>query len=133
MKRQPHGILRLLISIILFSLLAGCTSQPANSPFTVRVSGDSDNLAYEGQCTAQRSVFWSRASRAVGLDLTGTIEAVDQPHDYETSGVFIYCAIANQSATGIITVELLEDGDVVASAESPSADKPATLEFGQQP
>jgi hypothetical protein len=41
--------------------------------------------------------------------------------------------VANQSATGTITVELLQDGDVVASAQSTSPDEPATFEFGQKP
>ena len=61
------------------------------------------------------------------------VESVSQPQDYETSGFFIYCAVANQSATGTITVELLREGNLVASAQSASPDKPATLEFGQKP
>jgi len=61
------------------------------------------------------------------------LDSISQPQDYETSGFFIYCAVANQSVNGTITVELLQEGNVVASAQSTSPEKPATLEFGKKP
>ena len=133
MIRQQHSILYLLIVASLISLLTGCARQRTNSQFTVRVSGNTNGLPFDGQCTAQKAGFWPGESVAQGLDVKGTVYSVSQPQDYETSGYFIYCAVANQSATGTITVELLQGGNVVASAQSISPDKPATLEFGQKP
>jgi hypothetical protein len=135
MNRQQPRMLCLLVvaSLISISLLTGCAGQRTNSQFTVRVSGDTDGLLFDGRCTAQKAGFWPGESVAQGLDVEGTVYSASEPQDYETSGYFIYCAVANQSATGTITVELLRDGDVVASAQSTLPDKPATLEFGQKP
>jgi hypothetical protein len=133
MTYQPHRMLHLLFVASLISLLTGCATQRTNSQFTVRVSGNTDGLAFDGQCTAQKAGFWQGESVAQSLDVKGTVVSVSQPQDYETSGFFIYCAVANQSETGTITVELLREGYVVASAQSASPDKPATLEFGQKP
>jgi hypothetical protein len=123
----------LILVTSLISLLTGCASQRANSQFTVRVSGNAKGLPFEGQCTAQKAGFWPGQSVAESLDVEGTVYSDNQLQDYETSGYFIYCAVANQSATGIITVKLLLDGNVVASAQSTSPDAPAILEFGQKP
>jgi hypothetical protein len=90
-------------------------------------------LQFDGQCTAQKAGFLPGDSVAQSLDVKGTVDSVSQPQDYETSGFFIYCAVANQSVTGTITVELLQEGNVVASAQSTSPEKPATLEFGKKP
>lgn len=117
----------------LIILLTGCASNRTNSQFTVRVSGNASGLAFDGQCTAQNARLLSRESVAQSLDVKGTVVSISQPQDYETTGFFIYCSIANQSANGTITVELLKDGNVVASAESVSTDMPATLEFGEKP
>ena len=130
---KQHKLLYLLIVINLIILLTGCTSNPTDSQFIVRVSGSTNGLQFDGQCTAQNEGFLSGESVAVGLDVKGTIDSVNQPKDYETYGYFIYCAIANQSGIGTITVELLQEGNVVASAQSTSPDKPATFEFGQTP
>jgi hypothetical protein len=130
---QQRRTLYLLLIACFISLLTGCASQRANSQFTVRVSGNTDGLAFDGQCTAQKARFWSGESVAQSLDIKGTVYSVGKPQDYRTSGYFIYCAVANQSANGTITVELLQDGNVVASAQSSAPDKPATLEFGQKP
>jgi hypothetical protein len=130
---QQRRTLYFLLVACLIGILTGCANQRTNSQFTVRVSGNTDGLPFDGQCTAQKARFWSGASVAQSLDIKGTVYSVSQPQDYETSGYFIYCAVANQSATGTITVELLQDGNVVARAQSTSPDKPATLEFGQKP
>jgi hypothetical protein len=90
-------------------------------------------MQFDGQCTAQSTRFLSAESNAKSLDVKGTIDAVSQSQEYETSGFFIYCAIANQSANGTITVELLQEGKLVAIAYSTSPDKPATIEYGQMP
>jgi hypothetical protein len=133
MIHQRQKILYLLLVAGLISLLAGCASLRTNSQFTIRVSGNTNGLPFDGQCTSQKAKFWPGESVSQGLDIKGTVYSVSQPQDYETSGYFIYCAVANQSATGTITVELLQDGNLVASAQSTSPDKPATLEFGQKP
>ena len=130
---KQHRMLYLLLVISLISLLAGCVNNLTNSQFTVRVSGSTVGLQFDGQCTAQKAGFLPGDSVAQSLDVKGTVDSVSQPQDYETSGFFIYCAVANQSVTGTITVELLREGDVVASAQSASPDKPATLEVGQRP
>lgn len=133
MIRQQQRILQLFVIASLISLLTGCASQRTNSQLTVRVSGNTDGLPFDGQCTAQKAGFWLGDSVAQNLDVKGTVDSVSQPQDYETSGYFIYCSVANQSATGTITLELLQEGNVVASAQSTSPDKPAALEFGQKP
>ena len=133
MNFQRHKTLCILLVAGLIGLLAGCVNQRANSQFTVRVTGSTNGLAFEGQCTAQKAGFWPGESVAEGLDVKGTVESADQPQDYETTGFFIYCAVANQSANGTITLELLQGGRVVASAQSASPDRPATLEFGEKP
>jgi hypothetical protein len=133
MMRQQHKTLRLFVVANLISLLTGCASQRTNSQFTVRVSGNTNGLPFDGQCTAQKAEFWPGDSVAQSLDVKGTVDSVSQPQDYETSGYFIYCSVANQSTAGIITLKLLQEGNVVASAQSTSPDKPATLEFGQKP
>ena len=133
MIHQRHKALPLLFAAGIVLLLTGCIGQGANSQFTVSVSGNDDGLAFDGQCTAQKAGFWPGEIVAQGLDLVGTIESASQAQDYETTGFFIYCAVANLSATGIITIELLQEGRVVASAQSTSPDKPAIIEFGRKP
>jgi len=133
MIHPQRRTLHLLFVANLISLLTGCASQSTNAQFTVRVSGNSNGLPFDGQCTAQKAGFWSGESVAQDLDVEGTVTSVSQPQDFETSGYFIYCTVANQSATGTITVELLQDGNLVARAQSPSPDKPAVIEFGQKP
>ncbi len=132
MKQQSNTLVILLLAGLI-SLMAGCAGTPTNSQFTVRVSGDAVDLAFEGQCTAQKSAFLVNDPVAMSLEVNGTIDAIDQSQEYSTTGFFIYCAVANQAASGTITVELLQDGDVVASAESTAPDEPAILEFGQAP
>jgi hypothetical protein len=133
MNHQQHRLLTMIVVASLISLLTGCANQRTNSQFTVRVSGNAKDLPFEGQCTAQKAGFWPGQSVAESLDVEGIVYSDSQPQDYETSGYFIYCAVANQSGTGIITVKLLQDGNVVASAQSTSPDAPAILEFGQKP
>jgi hypothetical protein len=133
MLHQQHRILYLLLVASVISLLIGCANQRSNSQLTVRISGNTTGLPFDGQCTAEKAGFWPGESVAQSLDVKGTVDSVSQPQDYKTSGFFIYCAVANQSTTGTITVELLQDGNVVASAQSTSPDKPAILEFGQKP
>ena len=122
----------LLLFICLVGLLIGCSGKPSNSQFIVRVSGDAQDLEFDGQCTAQKAEVFADDS-AQSLDVSGTAEGANQPQDFETTGYFIYCAVANQSSTGTITVELLQDGNLVASAESTAPDEPAILEYGQTP
>jgi uncharacterized lipoprotein YajG len=131
--KQHSKTLVILLLASLISLLAGCTGRTTNMEFTVRVSGDTADLAFEGQCTAQKSDSQEADPVAQGLEVNGTIEAVNEPQEFTTNGFFIYCAVANQSTSGTITVELLQDGNLVASAESTAPDKPAILEFGQTP
>jgi len=133
MKLHQIRMFYLLVVASFISLLSGCTAQHTNSKFTVRVSGNTTELAFDGQCTAQKTKFWSEEGTAQGLDIKGTVQSVNQPQDYEIIGYFIYCSVANQSAAGILTVELLQEGNLVASAQSASPDKPATLEYGQKP
>ncbi|HEY71633.1 MAG TPA: hypothetical protein G4O08_13735 [Anaerolineae bacterium] len=132
MNQQSKTLVILLLASLI-SLLAGCTDRPTNTEFTVRVSGDIVDLAFEGQCTAQKAELLTSDPVAQSLEVNGTIETLDQPQDFETSGFFIYCAVANQSTSGTITVELLQDGDVVTSAISTAPDEPAILEYGQAP
>jgi hypothetical protein len=133
MIQKQHRMLYVLLVASLISLLTGCSYNRTNSQFTVRVSGNTNGISFDGQCTAQKTGFWPGESVAQSIEVKGMVESVSQPQAYETSGFFIYCAVANQSATGKITVELLQEGNVVASAQSASPDKPATLEFGQKP
>ena len=133
MMRQKSSTLCLFIVASLVSILSGCAGQHTNYQFTVDVSGDTEGLIFDGQCSTQRAGFWPGESVAEGLKVEGTVHAVDQPQEYAISGYFIYCAVANQSSTGTITVELLKDGNVIASAQSSSPDEPATIEFGQKP
>ena len=133
MMRHKSGILCLFMVTSLISILSGCAGQRTNYQFTVSISGDTDGLTFDGQCSTQRAGFWPGESVADGLRVEGTVHAADQLQEYAISGYFIYCAVANQSSTGTITVELLADGAVVASAQSNSPDEPATIEFGQKP
>ena len=133
MMRHKSGILGLLIAAGLISILPGCAGRRTDYQFTVSVSGHTAGLTFDGQCSTQRAGFWPGESVADGLKLEGTVYAADQPQEYAISGYFIYCAVANQSSTGTIEVELLADGGVVASAQSNSPDEPATIEFGQKP
>jgi hypothetical protein len=133
MNHKQNRMLYLLFVASLISLLTGCSNNRPNYQFTVRVSGNTTGLPFDGQCTAEKAGFWPGESVAQSLDVKGTVDSASQPQDYKTSGFFIYCAVANQSTTGTITVELLQDGNVVARAQSTSPDKPATLEFGQKP
>jgi hypothetical protein len=132
MKQRPRPFFILLLACLI-GILTGCAGKPTNSAFTVRVSGDAVALAFEGQCTAQKSEFLVADPVAQSLEVNGTIDAIDLPQEFSTTGFFIYCAVANQATTGTITVELLQDGDVVVSAESTAPDDPAILEFGQEP
>ena len=133
MNRQQHSLLPLLFVAILVLLLTGCAGQRTNSQFIVSVSGDTDGLAFDGQCTAQKAGLWPGESVAQSLDVKGTVDFASQPHDYETTGFFIYCAVANQTTAGTITIDLLQDGNLVVSAQSTSPDKPAIIEFGRKP
>jgi hypothetical protein len=133
MIHQHHRMLYLLLVASLMGLLTGCAQRRSNSALTIRVSGDTDGIAYNGQCTAQKQGFWPGSSDAQGLDVTGMVNTAGQTKDFETRGFFIYCAVANQSAIGTIAIELLQEGNLVASAQSTSPDTPATLEFGQNP
>ena len=133
MISRNRRMLPLILFASLMILLAGCANRRTNSQFTVRVSGDAGGIEFDGQCTAQQARLLSSESVAQGLDVEGTVLSASQPQDYETTGFFIYCSIANQSATGTLTVELLQEGNVVASAQSVSPDMPATLEFGEKP
>ena len=133
MIKQKYRILCLFFVVSFIILLTGCNGYRQNTQYTVRLSGDTKGLPYEGQCTVQRARFLSGKSTAQGLDMKGTIDAESQEQDYQMSGYFIYCAVANQSTTGIIKVELLRNNEVVASAQSTAPDKPAILEFGQKP
>lgn len=117
----------------LIGILAGCAISRTNSQFIVRVSGSDNGIEFDGQCTTQKSRLLSGESVAESLDVKGTVISVSQPQDYEATGFFIYCAIANQSTNGTLTVELLQEGDVVASAQSVSPDIPATVEYGEKP
>lgn len=133
MIQKQHRILYLILGASLIGLLTGCSYNRTNSQFIVRISGSTNGIQFDGQCTAQKAGFWSRESVAQSLDVKGTVESASQPQDYETSGFFIYCAVANQSTNGTITVELLREGNVVTSGQSSSPDEPAILEFGQRP
>jgi hypothetical protein len=133
MISRKHKMLSFIFIAGLIILLAGCASNRTNSKLTVRVSGNTSGLAFDGQCTAQKARLFSGESVAQSLDIKGTVVSISQTQDYETTGFFIYCSIANQSANGTITVELLRDGNVVASAQSVSPDMPATLKFGDKP
>lgn len=133
MSSRKHKMISRIFVTCLVVLLAGCSSNHTNSQFTVRVSGNTNGEAYEGQCTAQRARFFSRESIAQSLEIKGTVISITQPQDYETTAFFIYCSIANQSAMGTIKVELLRDDTVVASAQSSSPAMPAILEFGEKP
>ena len=133
MIHKQHRIFYLLFVVSLICILTGCSNDRTDSQFIVRVSGSTRDLQFDGQCTAQKSGFWPGESVAQSLDVKGMVDSDSQPQDYKTSGFFIYCAVANLSATGTITIELLRDGSVVASAQSASPDKPATIEFGQKP
>jgi hypothetical protein len=130
---KSSRILCLFMVASLISILSGCARQRINYQFTVSVSGDTGGLIFDGQCTTQKAGVWPGESVADGLKVEGTVHSVDQPQEYATSGYFVYCAVANQSPTGTITVELLKDGGVVASAQSSSPDEPAIIEFGEKP
>jgi hypothetical protein len=133
MMSKSSELLCLFIVASLISILSGCASQRTNHQFTVSVSGDTGGLIFDGQCTTQKARLWPGESVADGLTVEGTVHSVDQPQEYAISGYFVYCAVANQSSTGTITVELLKDGGVVASAQSSSPDEPAIIEFGEKP
>ncbi len=133
MVSRQHNMRSFTFIASLIILVAGCAGNRTNYQFTIRVSGDASGIAFDGQCTAQKARLFSRESVAQSLDVKGTVVSDSQPQDYETTGFFIYCSIANQSADGTITVELLRDGDVVVSAQSVSPDIPATIEFGEKP
>jgi hypothetical protein len=133
MIHHQHRMLHLLSVASLLLLLTGCASQGTNSQFIVSVSGNTAGLEFDGQCTAQKAGFWPGESVAQNLDVKGTVESTSQTKYYETTGFFIYCAVANQTTTGTIAIQLLQDGNLVASAQSTSPDKPAIIEFGGKP
>ena len=132
MNKNKNFIHRLIFSFILVAAVNGCNGQPNNVQFEVRISGDSNALVYAGKCTAQKAGIF-RKSIAQGIDIIGTIPTVEQEHNYEISGFFIYCSIANQSSKGVLTAELFQNGELVASANSSNPENPAFLEFGQKP
>jgi len=73
MMYKQHGMLYLLLVISLISLLAGCVNNLTNSQFTVRVSGSTVGLQFDGQCTAQKAGFLPGDSVAQSLDVKGTV------------------------------------------------------------
>jgi hypothetical protein len=133
MITMNNRVLCLFMVASLISILTGCARQRINHQFTVSVSGDTGGLTFDGQCTTQKAGAWQGESVADGLKVEGTVHSVDQPQEHAISGYFVYCAVANQSSTGTITVELLKDGRVVASAQSSSPDEPAIIEYGEKP
>lgn len=133
MISRKYRLLSFIFILSFIGILTGCANNRTNSQFTVRVTGSASDLEFDGQCTAQKAKFLSKENVAQSLDVKGTVVSVSQSQDYETTGFFIYCSIANQSTNGTITVELLLDGNLVASAQSTSPDMPATLEFGDKP
>jgi hypothetical protein len=130
---RKYGTLFMIVSMSLIGLLAGCGKRRTNSQFIVRISGSARGIEFEGQCTAQKSGLLASGSNAESLDVNGTVISVSQPQEYETTGFFIYCSIANQSAKGTLTVQLLQEGIVVASAKSVSPEIPAAVEYGEKP
>ena len=96
MSHQQQKIFHLLLLASFIGILTGCANQHTNSQLTIRVSGDTEGISFEGQCTAQKAEFGLGESVAQNLDVKGTVHSVNQTQDYETHGYFIYCSVANQ-------------------------------------
>ena len=112
-------------------VLAGCANVRLNSQFTLKVSSTTAGSAFDGQCTSQVADFWSGAI-AKGIKVQGTILASGKPQEFATTGFYIYCVVANQASNSLITVELLQNGDVVARSPSSAPDEPVLIEFGEK-
>ncbi len=124
-----------LVPILMAGLiwgLAGCANVRSNSQFTLKVSSTTAGSAFDGQCTSQVADFWS-STIAKGIQVKGTILAPEKPHEFTATGFYIYCVVANQASNSLITVELLQNGNVVARSSSPAPDKPVLIEFGERP
>jgi|GEM_PF-4251157 len=114
MKRKVIGI---ILSIL---LLVGCVeSEPKITPsqitpapqmeanFIVKVSGTS-GLRFSGSCATT-----TISGTAISKSLDGVV-----PAEYTISGAIVSCAFQKQSAEGVLKVEIIKDGKVVAQSDT---------------
>ena len=112
--------------------LAGCANVRPNSQFTLKVSSTTAGSAFDGQCTSQVADLRSGVV-AKGIKVQGIVPAPEKPQEFAMTGFYIYCVVANQASNSLITVELWQNGNMVARSTSSAPDEPVLIEFGEKP
>jgi len=106
----------------LFVSMTSCAEVNART-FTIRVAG-SPQTRFIGQCSATENGQTTR-----GIDLKGALTYQQDAVEFEVVGGQIYCAVYAQNLDGMLTLELLSNGELLDSSQTSEPFQDITVEF----